>query len=87
VKSETEFHSILSKIIEERADALFVFPEFVNNKYEKAILDFASGQCSRDAAVVFDNRGALVLRLAPGDGCVALWVARRQGARSVVRRR
>ena len=42
VKSETDFDSILSKIAEERADALFVFPEFVNNKYEKAILDFAS---------------------------------------------
>jgi hypothetical protein len=40
VKSETEFDSILSKIVEERADALFVFPDFVNNKYEKAILDF-----------------------------------------------
>jgi putative tryptophan/tyrosine transport system substrate-binding protein len=42
VKSETEFDSILSKIVEERADALFVFPDFVNNKYEKAIVDFAS---------------------------------------------
>jgi len=42
VKSETEFDSILSKTVEERADALFVFSEFVNNKYEKAILDFAS---------------------------------------------
>jgi putative ABC transport system substrate-binding protein len=42
VKSETEFDSILSKIVEERADALFVFPEVVNDKYEKAILDFAS---------------------------------------------
>jgi putative tryptophan/tyrosine transport system substrate-binding protein len=42
VKSQTDFNSILSKIVEERADALFVFPEFVNTKYEKAILDFAS---------------------------------------------
>jgi ABC-type uncharacterized transport system substrate-binding protein len=42
VKSETELDSILSKIVEERADALFVFPDFVNNKYEKAIIDFAS---------------------------------------------
>jgi putative ABC transport system substrate-binding protein len=42
VKSEADLASILSKIVEERADALFVFPEFVNNKYEKAILDFAS---------------------------------------------
>jgi len=42
VKSEAELDSILSKIVEERADALFVFPDFVNNKYEKAIIDFAS---------------------------------------------
>jgi putative ABC transport system substrate-binding protein len=42
VKSQTDFDSILSKIVEERVDALFVFPEFVNTKYEKAILDFAS---------------------------------------------
>src|SRR5262245_60538106 len=35
VKSETEFDSILSKIVEERADALFVFPKFVNNKYKE----------------------------------------------------
>ena len=40
VKSETEFNSILSRV-EGRADALFVFPDFVNIKYEKAILDFA----------------------------------------------
>jgi ABC-type uncharacterized transport system substrate-binding protein len=42
VKSETEFDSLLSMIIEERPDALFVFPDLVNNKYEKAVLDFAS---------------------------------------------
>ena len=40
VKSAEEFGSILSAISEERADALFAFPNFVNGKYGQAILDF-----------------------------------------------
>ena len=42
VKSAEEFAAILSAISEERADALFVYPSFVNGKYEQAILDFAT---------------------------------------------
>jgi putative tryptophan/tyrosine transport system substrate-binding protein len=62
VKSETEFDSILSKIVEERADALFVFPDFVNNKYEKAILDFASANRlpSMGQHTSFVERGGLM---------------------------
>jgi putative ABC transport system substrate-binding protein len=62
VKSETEFDSILSKIVEERADALFVFPDFVNNKYEKAILDFTSANRlpSMGQNASFVERGGLM---------------------------
>ena len=42
VKTADEFGSILSEISEERADALFVFPNFVNGEYEQAILDFVA---------------------------------------------
>jgi len=42
VKSNTDLDSVLTKIIDEHADALFVFPEFVNNKYEQEILEFIS---------------------------------------------
>ena len=41
-KSAGDFDTILSKIMEERADALFVFPEFVVGKHKKALLDFVS---------------------------------------------
>jgi putative ABC transport system substrate-binding protein len=42
VRSADEFDSILSAISEERADALFAFPNFVNGKYGQAILDFVT---------------------------------------------
>jgi putative tryptophan/tyrosine transport system substrate-binding protein len=42
VKSGAQFDSILSKIIDEHAEGLFVFAEFVNVKYQQAILNFAS---------------------------------------------
>ena len=42
VKSADEFGSILSTISEERGDALFAFPNFVNGKYGQAILDFVT---------------------------------------------
>lgn len=42
VKSAADFGSILSAISEERADALFAFPNFVNGKYGQAILDFVA---------------------------------------------
>ncbi len=42
VRSAEEFGSILSAITEERADALFATPTFVNQKYAQAILDFAT---------------------------------------------
>jgi putative ABC transport system substrate-binding protein len=42
VKSADQFGSILSEISEERADALFAFPNFVNGKYGQAILDFVT---------------------------------------------
>ena len=42
VKSATDYRLILSKIIEERADALFVGAEFVNVKYREMLLDFVS---------------------------------------------
>src|SRR5262249_42888793 len=40
VKSAEDFGSILSTIDEEHADALFIFPNFVNVKYGQAIVDF-----------------------------------------------
>ena len=42
VKSADEFGSILSAISEQRADALFAFPNFVNGKYGQTILDFVT---------------------------------------------
>ncbi len=42
VRSAEDFGSILSAISEERADALFAFPNFVNGKYGQAILDFVT---------------------------------------------
>jgi putative ABC transport system substrate-binding protein len=42
VKSGEDFGLILSAISEERADALFAFPNFVNGKYGQAILDFVT---------------------------------------------
>jgi putative ABC transport system substrate-binding protein len=42
VKSADDFGSILSAISDERADALFAFPNFVNGKYGQAILDFVT---------------------------------------------
>jgi putative ABC transport system substrate-binding protein len=44
VRSAEEFRSILFKIGEEHADALFIFPDFVNDKYGQAILDFATAR-------------------------------------------
>jgi putative tryptophan/tyrosine transport system substrate-binding protein len=41
-KSIDDFGAILSKIMEEDADALFVFPEFVVAKYKDALINFAS---------------------------------------------
>jgi ABC-type uncharacterized transport system substrate-binding protein len=42
VKSGNEYGIILSKIIEERADALFVLPDFVNDKYWQLLTEFMS---------------------------------------------
>jgi putative ABC transport system substrate-binding protein len=42
VKSGTKLDSILATTIEDHADALFIFPEFINDKYKKNILDFIS---------------------------------------------
>jgi putative ABC transport system substrate-binding protein len=42
VKSDEDFGSILSTIGEEHADALFIFPNFVNGKHAQAIVDFAT---------------------------------------------
>jgi putative tryptophan/tyrosine transport system substrate-binding protein len=42
VRSGSDLELILFKISEERADALFVTPDFVNNKYEKEIVAFMS---------------------------------------------
>jgi putative ABC transport system substrate-binding protein len=42
VQSAADFDAILSKIKEERADAVFVFPEFVNLKYQNELLNFVS---------------------------------------------
>jgi ABC-type uncharacterized transport system substrate-binding protein len=42
VKSAGEFEAILSKIIEERADAVFVTDDFANVKYINLILNFLS---------------------------------------------
>ena len=42
VKSASDFDPIFAAIRQEGADALFVFPNFINSKYEKAILNFAS---------------------------------------------
>ena len=44
VKSADDFRSILFKIGEEHADALFIFPDFVNDKHALAILDFATAR-------------------------------------------
>ena len=41
-KSAGDFDAILSKIVEERADALFAFPEFTVGKHKDALLDFVS---------------------------------------------
>ncbi len=41
-KSDDDFAAILSKITEERADALFAFPEFTVDKHKNALLDFVS---------------------------------------------
>jgi putative ABC transport system substrate-binding protein len=43
VRSAEDFASILSAIGEERADALFAFPNFVNGNYGQAILAFVAG--------------------------------------------
>jgi putative ABC transport system substrate-binding protein len=42
VESAEDFGSILSTIGEEHADALFIFPNFVNGKYAQAIVDFVT---------------------------------------------
>src|SRR5215467_2781940 len=42
VKSASEFEAILSKIIEERADAVFVTDDFTNVKYIDLALNFVS---------------------------------------------
>jgi putative ABC transport system substrate-binding protein len=42
VRSADEFASVLSAIKNEGADSLFVFPNFVNEKYARAITTFAS---------------------------------------------
>lgn len=42
VRSAEDFGSILSAISEERADALFAFTDFVNDKYKQALLDFVA---------------------------------------------
>ena len=42
VRSAEDFGSILSAISEERADALFAFTDFVNDKYKQALLDFVT---------------------------------------------
>jgi putative ABC transport system substrate-binding protein len=42
VKSAEDFGSILSTIGQEHADALFIFPNFVNDKHGHAIVDFAT---------------------------------------------
>jgi ABC-type uncharacterized transport system substrate-binding protein len=44
VRSAEEFGSILSAISEERADALFAYTDFVNDKYKQALLDFVTAQ-------------------------------------------
>jgi putative ABC transport system substrate-binding protein len=44
VKSADDFRSILFKIGEERANALFIFPNFVNDKHGQAIVDFATAR-------------------------------------------
>jgi putative tryptophan/tyrosine transport system substrate-binding protein len=44
VKSAEDFGSILFKIGEEHADALFIFPNFVNDKHAQAIVDFATAR-------------------------------------------
>jgi hypothetical protein len=44
VKSADEFRSILSTIGEEPADALFIFPNFVNGKHGQASVDFATAR-------------------------------------------
>jgi putative ABC transport system substrate-binding protein len=41
-KSADDFAAILSKIMEERADALFAFAEFTVDKHKNALLDFVS---------------------------------------------
>ena len=41
-KSDDDFAAILSKIMEERADALFAFPEFTVGRHKNALLDFVS---------------------------------------------
>jgi len=42
VQSATDFDAILAAVIAERADALFVFPEFVAIKYQDALVQFIS---------------------------------------------
>jgi putative ABC transport system substrate-binding protein len=44
VKNAEDFGSVLSTIDKERADALFIFPNFVNGKYAQAIVDFATAR-------------------------------------------
>jgi putative ABC transport system substrate-binding protein len=40
LNSARELDAILSEIIEERADSVFVHPGFINSKYKKQIIDF-----------------------------------------------
>ena len=42
VRSGGDFNAMLSKIVEERTDALFAFPEFAVGKYKNELLDFVS---------------------------------------------
>ena len=42
VSSADDFAAVLSALTQEGADALFVFPNFVNDKYARAIIAFAS---------------------------------------------
>ena len=40
VKSAGDFNTILTAIIEGRADAVFVFPDFIANKYQQTLIEF-----------------------------------------------
>jgi putative tryptophan/tyrosine transport system substrate-binding protein len=73
VRTAEEFGSILTAIGEERVDGLFVFPNFVNDKYGQAILDFVKAHRLPSMFQEDENveKGGLLSYYTTGSTCAA----------------